>query len=100
MWLSCKEGGLIADVSLVLESEWATDQKSIDEDFQKLLLARAEHRVMIFQQKTLPDVEDVYDHLSRQISAFSRSQPGDRYLLAGLNWTPTNAFSYRLVVVP
>jgi hypothetical protein len=99
VWLSIN-GQLIVDVPLVLESEWATDRKNILEDFGKLLLARADHRVMIFQQKNPLEVGRVYDLLSEQISAFSRSQPGDRYLLAGFNWTPDKVFSHRLVIVP
>lgn len=97
VWLSIR-GQSIVDVPLVLESEWAIDLKNIDEDFSKLLLARAQHRVMIFQQRTLSDVEKVFDFLSNQISVFSRSQPGDRYLLTGLNWTDNQTFSHRLVI--
>ena len=48
VWLSI-EGQSIVDVPLVLESEWAIDLKNIDGDFSKLLLARADHRVMIFR---------------------------------------------------
>ena len=99
VWLQI-QGQSIVDVPLVLESEWLMDLKNIDDDFGKLLLARAAHRAMIFQQKTLAEVEKVFEFLERQISSFSRSQPGDRYLLAGLNWTTDKVFSHRLVTVP
>jgi hypothetical protein len=95
VWLSIR-GQSIVDVPLVLESEWGIGLKNIDEDFSKLLLARAEHRVMIFQQKTFADVAKVCDFLGNQISAFSRSQRGDRYLLTGLIWTGEQA----LVIAP
>ncbi len=98
-WLSIR-GQSITDVPLVLESEWGIDLKNIDEDFGKLLLARAQHRVMIFQQKTLAEAEKVFDFLANQISAFSRSERGDRYLLAAFIWTGDQGFRHRLVVAP
>lgn len=55
---------------------------------------------MVFQQNTLAEVEKTFDFLAQQISAFLRSQPGDRYLLAGLNWTSDKVFTHRLVIVP
>jgi len=49
-WLNYSGNNLI-NVELALESEWNTN--SINDDFQKLLLARAELRVMIFQSKNV-----------------------------------------------
>jgi len=97
-WLSISDESIL-DVPLVLESEWAIDLKNINEDFGKLLLARADHRIMIFQQATLAEVERVFDFLGKQISAFARSKRADRYLLAGLHWMD-KVFSHRLVIVP
>src|SRR2546430_11816980 len=49
-------GGSLIGLPLVLESEWGTHDEAIDYDFQKLLVARAEHRVMICQgQGSDPD---------------------------------------------
>ena len=92
--------GSIVTLPMVLRSEWAIDLKDIDETFNKLLLSHADHRVMVFQQRSLPEVERVFDFLGKQISGFFHSQPGDRYLLAGFYWSPEPAFSHRLVVVP
>ncbi|MFQ5840618.1 MAG: hypothetical protein ACE5HK_07845, partial [Candidatus Methylomirabilales bacterium] len=44
-WLVVEEG-LVREVELVLESEWKQDREEYD--FDKLLLARAKHRVMVF----------------------------------------------------
>ena len=98
VWLSV-QNQLIIDVPLVLESEWDYGPKGICEDFSKLLLARAQHRVMIFNQKTLGEVEKIFDMLSGWVSAYLRGQRGDRYLLAGLDNTK-KAFVNRLVIVP
>ena len=52
----------------------------IDEDFQKLLLSRAQHRVMIFQHN---DVQRVFETIKDQVRKCRRTEPGDRYLLLG-----------------
>src|SRR5215204_4685856 len=49
VWLK-NNNGFIVDVPLILESEWSTSYKHISEDFEKLLVGRAQHRVMVFQQ--------------------------------------------------
>ncbi len=96
VWLQNNEPHVV-EVALILESEWALRVRDILEDFQKLLVARAEHRVMIFQQETSQRVGDVAAHLDAQISAFRGTQPGDRYLLLGLDWS-TGQFTRKLVV--
>ena len=50
-WVTVK-GNDFVDFPLVLESEWGLDNMYLDEDFRKLSVARAEHRIMIFQNKT------------------------------------------------
>ena len=94
-WVVMRDG-VLADVPLVLECEWSD---KIDPDFQKLLLARAARRVMIFQQPSPAAVEEVLSRLHVQIGAFGRTQPADRYLLFGLDWE-TNKFTKRLIVTP
>lgn len=74
------ETNAIIDVPLILESEWASRPKKINDDFQKLLLGRAQHRIMIFQNN---DVPHVFETLKNQIRFCKRTQPGDRYLLLG-----------------
>jgi hypothetical protein len=50
VWLPQSSGGVV-DVPLILESEWGVKSKDIREDFEKLLLGRAQHRAMVFQQR-------------------------------------------------
>ncbi len=69
-------------VPLVLESGWGGPSQ-IDDDFQKLRIARAEHRVMIFQGK---NIDQKFDNLAEQVRAFAYTQAGDRYLMLGFDW--------------
>ena len=50
-------------------------------DFQKLLLAKADVRVMIFDLRR--GGPSSFDRLQRQIEAFDGTSPEDRYFLAG-----------------
>jgi hypothetical protein len=54
----------------------------IEHDFQKLLLGRAKHRVLIFYSG---NVEDRFNQLAEHVRRFARTQAGDRYLLLGLD---------------
>jgi hypothetical protein len=85
----------ITDAVLILESELsATSDQHIDHDFQKLLLGRAAHRVMVFY---CLDVVSQFKRLIEQIREFGRTQPGDRYLLLGFEKGP-DQLKYRVFV--
>ena len=60
---------------MVAESEWGDLQK-IEEDFQKLLLARSAVRVMVYDSKYAN-----VNQLCEYINSFNGAQ-GDTYLLA------------------
>jgi len=96
-WLQLKNDH-ITRVPLVLELEWSLDLGDIDWDFCKLLLARADYRVMVLQQRTEEDIMRVFDHLAVQVSSFQGSSPQDRYLLLGYGWTSTRGLNRRLIV--
>jgi hypothetical protein len=84
VWLKLAQDGTgyIAGVPLILES-WL-DHKNIDEDFMKLLLGRAQHRVMIFQHgRGQQNFERITRHLVEQVRAFAHTQRGDRDLFLG-----------------
>ena len=99
VWLKVGNGTkVITDVSLIFESEWSTNQTYIDNDFQKLLLGRAQHRMMVFEQKH--DVGPVFERLKDQVRNFARSQSGDRYLLLGWQYqNGTAEWRFELFVV-
>ena len=77
VWLDTDGIGLIRAVPLVAEVEWGNEEDVWD-DFQKLLAARAEERVMIFDEKG----PELRSWLERQIEAFVPSREGDRYSFA------------------
>jgi len=83
-WLNYlpKERRLIRTV-LVLESEWKWEQKEIDWDFHKLLVAKADLRVMVFQVPNLAAWQKAVERLNSLVCACEQSLPGDHYLLAG-----------------
>jgi hypothetical protein len=78
VWLEIKDSALV-DIQLILESEWG-NEIDIREDFLKLLVGRAQHRVMVFQNAS---VEPVFSRLIKDVQAFQRTENGDRYLLIG-----------------
>ena len=76
VWLRVSDGFAVNDVCLVAEIEWGADWE-VWEDFQKLLVARANTRVMIFDEKP-----GLLDSFFAQIKNFRLTQQGDQYLLA------------------
>ena len=96
-WLQMvNDGKEVARVPLVFESELHNSrEEQIDADFQELLLARADLRVMVFQQRKAAAVQEVMDTLERQAKACDATGPGDMYLLCGYDWEDTKRFAFR-----
>ena len=84
-WLKYPSGRIERSV-VALESEWVRDRKGIDSDFQKLLLVRADLRVMIFAADNVEDAGGKTKHMIDQIKVFQQSEKGDRYLFSC--WLP------------
>ena len=83
-WLDYSpEARFLKRTILVLESEWDRDLAAIEEDFDNLLLARADLRVMVFQAKSAAEVQTVANRLVAIINACEQTESGDQYLLAG-----------------
>jgi hypothetical protein len=78
------EAGYLLRVPLVMECEWTPDS-DMDGDFQKLVQARAEHRLWIFQAATADDIERYFDRCREQVATFRGSERADRYLMAGVD---------------
>ena len=92
VWLLQSRDGVIVDVPLILESEWGVKSKDRREDFEKLLLSRAQHRVMVFQQRS--DMERICDRYIEQVQRFGLTRAGDRYLFVGFDFTPIKTELY------
>jgi len=63
-----KDAELIESAVLALESEWDSDEQSILEDFQKLLLSNAEIKVMLYFKNHL-----MQEKMQKMIVHYSRS---------------------------
>ena len=84
IWVRKNEEGRVVDVPLVAEIEWAS-RNEVWWDFQKLLVARAGVRVMIFTGfRGLS--EELYAHVQHYALG------GDRYLFAAYHSTPEHYF--------
>ncbi|HMU88272.1 MAG TPA: hypothetical protein PKC11_11700 [Agitococcus sp.] len=86
VWLETQEGAKdttnVIDCVLVCESEWG-NVGHIRDDFQKLLLAKADYRLMIFQANSLDGFNKILLQLKEQICLFKKSVISDRYLFVG-----------------
>jgi hypothetical protein len=84
------------DSPLVAEIEWGRHKYNgpIRHDFQNLLLARADLRLMIFQAPDSERGRAIVEELVKQVATYSRSALGDRYLFA-CYCTRTRRFEYR-----
>ena len=69
----------LKDIRLALECEW-DDFPGVRDDFQKLMLVKADLRCMIFWSKTLQSTKDNIQSLMDQVIGCRKSEPGDDYL--------------------
>ncbi len=76
-----RQDGNLLNIPLMLESEWG-DWDAILYDFEKLLAARAAHRVMVCSASSQSRAEETLSRLTSIVQGFQASQGGDRYLLA------------------
>ncbi len=93
------QGNYLTGVPLVAECEWGNEAEIYD-DFQKLLLARAEIRVMVFDAAQISST-DKFGKFEKAAKRFGMGQPGDTYLLAAYTEDRDSyCFKYRLVQTP
>lgn len=75
----------------VAESEWGS-KDDVHDDFEKLLLARADVRVMVFDGRRYgTGTTDRFEEFAKYIGKCDRTETGDTYLLAA--WMP-DKFEY------
>lgn len=96
------EDKFVTNAELVLECEWT--QNAANHDFDKLLLARAKHRVMIFSSLKREGLGKPGEpggsikRLIRRLERFGHNVVGDRYLFAA--WVNSRkAFEYHVHIV-
>ena len=88
--------GLI-EAHLVAECEWGNFRKIVY-DFEKLLLARACVRLMIFNGFSQAQSEEIAEQLAERVRMFNGSRAEDAWLLAAWEGTPEN-WSFRYFTI-
>jgi hypothetical protein len=85
-WLDYSGKNLVA-APLVMEIEWYSRDTDVDDDFQKLLLARCDHRVMLFRPRKRSQTRAAVEVLLPHISSCRHGCAGDKYLFGCWNDT-------------
>jgi hypothetical protein len=94
-WAEETEKGEFVRLPLALESEW--NRSTLSEDFQKLIVSKADHRVMVLWEKTIEAFKGRVEPLIEEAKYFKATQYGDRYLF--LCWIEDDeSFKSRLYV--
>lgn len=83
--------GWIKHCALALESEWGQFQ-AVSDDFQKLILARSDHRLIVFEASSNQDAAEIVERLIDEVDAFEGSSPEDRYMFAA--WITGHGFDF------
>ena len=83
----CEWDNKLVDAPLVAECEWG-NKGDIKDDFEKLLLARADVRLMIFTGSNQAKSEKIAERLARKVREFKGSRAEDAWLLAA--WEGSN----------
>lgn len=94
VWYTYDRQAQLTEIGLIVEIEWAMSYEPIKWDFEKLLVGRADHRVLIFQATSSRTIENYCRRLIREITTFEHSLRGDRYLFAAFD-QKTERFVYR-----
>lgn len=79
-YINSSEGRLLR-LLLAAESEWSRDLKAVRYDFEKLLVAKAQLKLMVFQA-TGAAIEQTFRMLSVGIETYEGGSTGEIYLLA------------------
>ena len=96
VWYIENSNGQLLNVPLVVESEWDKKYGGIKYDFEKLLLANAERRLMICQAKESYQI-NLIENLLNAVNVYKHNT-GNRYLIAILNCDTDDKFTFHLIV--
>lgn len=104
LWWHGDDQRYIIECPLVAESEWGGKDAFFKDDFPKLLLARSEHRIVIFEgypeeSHRRNNVAERINWCKEQIRNFSCTQKGDRYLFCAWQWGKQE-FLFDLFIAP
>jgi len=89
-------------LTLVVESEWEKNRKnpknnkikysSVKYDFQKLLVAIADLRLMIFKISNEIDLHELQEDFQKSINTFKGLKPSDRFLIVAFHFRSKTLF--------
>jgi hypothetical protein len=85
----------LAEIGLVLESEWLRDPEKIRYDFEKLLIAKSPLKVMIFQDFK-DNLSQLWTLLEDGIRAFRTERANEKYILVVFR-EDNYAFEHRII---
>ena len=75
-WLDFADDGELVDLPLILESEW--DRSGLQLDFNKLLVSRAEHRIMVWSEVSRTQFRDRVKELGVLASSCKLVRSGEQ----------------------
>jgi hypothetical protein len=87
-WVEETRAERVVGLPLAMESEW--NPYALSEDFQKLMVSKAEHRVMVISAKTKEAFKRSVESLIDEVKSYKESQYNDRYLFLG--WIEKDEF--------
>ena len=94
IWAADKEE--FREMPLAMECVLSTNCDDIFKDFEKLLIAKAQHKLFVFQQCNDKEVTRVTKDLSAEARKFRPKLPEERYMLAGWS-SERRSFIYHVV---
>ena len=80
-WYATTPDGHLLEILLAVESEWNRRFDAIRYDFEKLLVAKAKLKLMIFQASG-SQMEDYFHRLTKGVAAYKGGSDGEVYILA------------------
>ena len=102
-WYNCDTCGRLTSVPMVAECEWG-NLEEIAYDFEKLLLARAAVRVMVYDAWSAKNSDEPVEFINKKLREHVRTfngARGDTYLLIALVWddsSDTDRFEFAEIV--
>jgi len=103
VWYDNNDNGDLNDVFLIAESEWKNPlgngdyAEDVQYDFEKLIVGRAEYRLMIFEGNDMAEINPNVGQMMNVVKRCKLTKPGDRYMFAVWN-TQVNDFHFDLYV--
>jgi hypothetical protein len=84
VWLDKRTGTeRFVGMPLAMQIEWDRHLKEIELHFEKLLVAKAGHKVMVFQRSSPAEARNVMTVLVDRIKSYNPLSHDERYLLVG-----------------